>query len=190
MTTATGSIVFNGSGAISSGASQAIGVTYAVTAGVTTPQAITLDFGTVANTTPMTGVASPSTVSLSSQDGTAAGTLLSFNVGLDGGITGFYSNGRSLVIDTVQLATFANSAGLLRTGSNQFRESSASGIANVGNPGIGGHGTVVAGALEQSNVDLAQEFTSMIIAERGFQANARTISTVNQMLDELVNLKR
>ena len=190
LTTATGSIVFNGSGAISSGASQAIGVTYAVTAGVTTPQAITLDFGTVANTTPMTGVASPSTVSLSSQDGTAAGTLLSFNVGLDGGITGFYSNGRSLLIDTVQLATFANSAGLLRAGSNQFRESSASGIANVGNPGIGGHGTVVAGALEQSNVDLAQEFTSMIIAERGFQANARTISTVNQMLDELVNLKR
>src|SRR5437016_10032804 len=70
LTTATGSIVFNGTGAISSGASQAIGVTYAGSAGVNTPQAITLDFGTVANTTPMTGVASPSTVSLSSQNGT------------------------------------------------------------------------------------------------------------------------
>jgi flagellar hook protein FlgE len=190
VTTGTGSLVFNGAGGIASGASQAIGLTYGASAGVTSPQAITLDFGTASNTTPMTGVASPSTVTLATQNGVPAGTLQSFTVGLDGGITGFYSNGRSSLIDTVQLATFANAEGLLRIGSNHFRESAASGIANVGNPGIGGHGTLVAGALEQSNVDLAQEFTSMIIAERGFQANARTISTVNSMLEELVNLKR
>ena len=87
-------------------------------------------------------------------------------------------------------ASFANSAGLMKIGANQFRESATSGPAATGTPGTGGRGTIVAGSLEQSNVDLAQEFSTMIIAERGFQANARTISTANQMLEELVNLKR
>jgi flagellar hook protein FlgE len=190
LTTATGSIVFDATGGISSGASQAIGIVYAAAAGVSSPQAITLDFGTSSNTTPMTGLASPSTVTLSSQDGVPAGTLQSFAIGLDGAITGFYSNGKSANLDTVQLASFTNPSGLLKIGSNQFRESATSGTPNTGNPGTAGRGTLVAGSLEQSNVDLAQEFTSMIIAERGFQANARTISTANQMLEELVNLKR
>lgn len=190
LTTATGSIVFNGTGAITSGASQAIGVTYGASSGVTTPQAITLDFGTASNTTPITGLAGASTAALTTQNGAPSGTLQSFALGLDGKVTGFFSNGTSSVIDTVQLATFTNAPGLLRVGSNHFRESASSGIATVGDPGTFGRGTTVGGALEQSNVDLAQEFTSMIIAERGFQANARTITTVNQMLEELVNLKR
>jgi flagellar hook protein FlgE len=135
-------------------------------------------------------VASPSTVTLGFQDGIPAGTLQSFAIGLDGAITGFYSNGTSQYIDTVQLAGFTNPSGLLKIGSNQYRESATSGTPSVGNPGTAGRGTLVSGSLEMSNVDLAQEFTSMIIAERGFQANARTISTANQMLEELVNLKR
>jgi flagellar hook protein FlgE len=171
-------------------ASQVINVNYATGAGVASPQAITLDFGTAANTTPVTGVAAPSTVTLASQDGVQSGTLQSFAIGLDGAITTFFSNGKSTTLDTVQLASFANPAGLIKIGSNQYRESATSGNAATGNPGTGGRGTLVAGALEQSNVDLAQEFSSMIIAERGFQANARTISTANSMLEELVNLKR
>ncbi len=142
------------------------------------------------NTTPVTGVAAPSTVTLASQDGVQSGTLQSFAIGLDGAITTFFSNGKSSTLDTVQLASFANAAGLIKIGSNQYRESATSGTAATGHPGTGGRGTLVAGALEQSNVDLAQEFSSMIIAERGFQANARTISTANSMLEELVNLKR
>jgi flagellar hook protein FlgE len=171
-------------------ASQAVTVNYATGAGVTSPQAVTLDFGTASNTNPVTGVASPSTVTLSSQDGVPSGTLQSFAIGLDGAITAFFSNGKSTTVDTVQVASFTNAAGLIKIGANQYRESATSGTAAVGNPGTGGRGTLVAGALEQSNVDLAQEFSSMIIAERGFQANARTISTANQMLEELVNLKR
>jgi flagellar hook protein FlgE len=190
LTTATGSVVFNASGNIASGASQAIGVDYAAGAGVVDPQSITLDFGSATNTTPVTGVAAPSTVTLASQDGVQSGTLQSFAIGLDGAITTFFSNGKSTTLDTVQLASFANPAGLIKIGSNQYRESATSGNAATGNPGTGGRGTLVAGALEQSNVDLAQEFSSMIIAERGFQANARTISTANSMLEELVNLKR
>jgi flagellar hook protein FlgE len=171
-------------------ASQAITVNYGAGAGVTSPQSITVDFGTTSNTNPVTGMASPSTVTLSDQDGVQSGTLQSFAIGLDGAITAFYSNGKSVTVDTVQLASFANSAGLIKIGSNQFRESATSGTAAIGNPGTGGRGTLVAGALEMSNTDLAQEFSSMIIAERGFQANARTISTANSMLEELVNLKR
>jgi flagellar hook protein FlgE len=190
LTTATGSIVFDANGGISSGASQAVGLVYGATAGVTSPQAITLDFGTATNLTPITGLASPSTVTLGSQNGVPSGTLQSFAIGLDGEITGFYSNGRSASIDTVQLASFTNPSGLLKIGSNQYRESATSGTASTGNPGTAGRGTLVGGSLEQSNVDLAQEFTSMIVAERGFQANARTIATANQMLEELVNLKR
>jgi flagellar hook protein FlgE len=190
LTNATGSIIFDASGAISTGASQAIDIDYAAGAGVTTPQSITLDFGSATNTTPVTGVASPSTVTLASQDGVTSGTLQSFSIGLDGDITAFYSNGKSAAIDTVQLATFANPAGLIKIGSNQYRESATSGTAAVGSPSTGGRGTVVAGALEQSNVDLAQEFSNMIIAQRGFQANARVITTVNTMLEDLVNLTR
>jgi flagellar hook protein FlgE len=190
LTTSTGNIVFNGTGAVSAGASQAIGIVYAAGAGVTTPQAITLDFGTATNTNPLTGVAAPSTVTLANQDGVASGTLQNFAVGLDGTITAFFTNGRTATIDTVQLAVFANSAGLVKIGTNQYREAAASGAAVIGNPSTGGRGTVVSGALEMSNVDLAAEFSSMIIAERGFQANARTIATANSMLEELVNLKR
>jgi flagellar hook protein FlgE len=190
ITTGTGSVVFDSQGAITSGGSQAIGLTFAAGAGVASPQAITIDFGTAANPTPITGVASASTVTLGSQDGIAPGTLQSFAIGLDGAITGFFSNGTSQYIDTVQLANFTNASGLLKIGSNQYRESATSGTPSTGNPGTAGRGTLVAGSLEMSNVDLAQEFTSMIIAERGFQANARTISTANQMLEELVNLKR
>jgi len=176
--------------ATASAASQAIGVVYAGGAGVGSPQSVTLDFGTTANTSPMTGVAAPSTVTLARQDGIASGTLQSFAVGLDGNITAFYTNGRTTTVDTVQLASFSNPAALVKIGTNQYREAAASGTAVIGNPGAGGRGTVVAGSLEMSNVDLAQEFSQMIIAERGFQANARTISTANQMLEELVNLKR
>jgi flagellar hook protein FlgE len=190
LTTSTGSIVFNGAGAISAGASQAIGLVYAAGVGVTTPQAVTLDFGTATSKTPLTGVAAPSTVTLASQDGVASGTLQNFSVGGDGTITAFFSNGRTSTIDTVQLASFANAAGLVKAGTNQYREGAASGAAIIGNPSTGGRGTVVAGSLEMSNVDLAAEFSSMIIAERGFQANARIISTANSMLEELVNLKR
>jgi flagellar hook protein FlgE len=187
---ASGSLVFDATGGISSGSSQSIDLTFAAASGVTSPQSIVLDFGTSANPTPLTGVASASTVTLGSQDGIAPGTLQSFAIGLDGNITGFFSNGTSQFIDTVQMASFTNPAGLLKIGSNQYRESATSGTPSIGNPATAGRGTVIAGSLEMSNVDLAQEFTSMIIAERGFQANARTISTANQMLEELVNLKR
>lgn len=190
LTGATGSIVFDAQGAIASGASQDLVLEYTPEAGVASPQTVTLDFGTAANAAPVTGLASPSTLALARQDGRSAGTLQSFAIGLDGAITGFYSNGTTATIDMIQLAKFTNPSGLLKVGSNLYRESATSGPAAVGTPGTGGRGTLVAGALEMSNADLAQEFTAMILAQRGFQANARMISTADEMLEELVNLTR
>jgi len=159
-------------------------------AGVADPQAVLLNFGAAGNTTPITGLASASTVTLGSQDGLPTGSLQSFAIGSDGTITGFYSNGTNKALGTMQLAVFNNPAGLLRVGQNHFQESAASGVANTGNPGTGGRGSLTPGSLEQSNVDLAQEFTSMMLAQTGFQANARTIQTSDQMLQELVNMRR
>jgi flagellar hook protein FlgE len=188
--TAAGSIVFDENGVIASGDTQDIGVNFVVGTGVTSPQTVTLDFGTAANPTPVTGFASPSSVALANQDGLVSGTLQSFAVGSDGSIIGFYSNGTAQNLGTIQLATFNNPSGLLQTGQNHYRQSATSGIANVGNPGVAGRGILTPGALEASNVDLAQEFTSMILAQTGFSANARTIQVSDQMLKELVNLTR
>jgi flagellar hook protein FlgE len=122
-------------------------------------------------------------------DGFTSGTLTTFAVGDAGTLSGVYSNGQTQVLGQIALADFLNSAGLLRAGQNNFSATSASGAANVGAAGTGGRGTVTTGALEMSNVDLATQFTGMITAERGFQANARVITTSDEMLQELVNLK-
>jgi flagellar hook protein FlgE len=123
-------------------------------------------------------------------DGFTSGTLVTFAVGNAGTLSGVYSNGQTQVLGQIALAAFLNSAGLLRAGQNNFAATSASGAANVGTAGTGGRGTVTTGALEMSNVDLATQFTGMITAERGFQANGRVITTSDEMLQELVNLKR
>ncbi len=123
-------------------------------------------------------------------DGFTSGTLTTFAVGNAGQLSGVYSNGQTQVLGQIALANFLNSAGLLRAGQNNFSATSASGASNIGTAGTGGRGTVTTGALEMSNVDLATQFTGMITAERGFQANSRVITTSDEMLQELVNLKR
>ncbi len=187
---ATGTIDFDPAGAIASGATAALSITYAASAGVTSPQSVTLDFGSATNTSPLTGFAGASTVALSSQDGYGAGTLRSFGIGSDGSVIGTYTNGRIQTIAQLQLANFANPAGLLREGQNLFRESQNSGPAQVGAPGAGGRGTLIAGALEGSNVDLAREFTEMIKHQRGFEVSARIIQTGDQILQTVVNIKQ
>ena len=118
-------------------------------------------------------------------------TTAAINVDAAGGVTSVSAAGVSTPIGTLSLAKFSNAPGLERLGDNLYRASNNSGAAVVGPPGgVAGHGTIVPGALEMSNVDLALEFTNMIIAQRGFQANSRAITTSDEMLQELVNLKR
>lgn len=124
------------------------------------------------------------------QDGNAQGVLESFSISQNGDIIGSFTNGLVDVLGRVALATFTNPAGLLELGNSLYGESSNSGSARIGQPGKGGFGSLVPGALEMSNVDLSEEFTKLIIAQRGFQANARTITTADQILQEVVNLRR
>lgn len=124
------------------------------------------------------------------QDGYAGGALETITVGEDGVITGTFDNGRSRDLARVALATFDNVQGLERRGGNLWSRSPASGEPIVAGAGESGRGLVVASHLEASNVDLTQEFVNLIAAQRGFQASSRTITTVDQLLSETVNLKR
>lgn len=153
--------------------------------GSTTPMPVTLDL------TKMTQLAQAGSVSESSQDGLAPGSLTGLSVVSETGkVTGIYSNGLTRDIGQVALAGFNNPAGLLATGQNLYRPWLNSGDPQIGTPGAGMLGTVASGYLEGSNVDLAQEFTNMITAQRGFQANSRTITTSDEMLQELLSMKR
>lgn len=138
----------------------------------------------------LTQFSGDSTVSVSEQNGYPMGTLEKFSIGSTGEITGIYTNGLTEAIGQIALARFANPGGLLKDGNNLFKQSTNSGVAQIGIPGSGGRGTINNGVLEMSNVDLAQTFTDMIVTQRGFQANARIITSSDDMLQELVNLKR
>lgn len=139
----------------------------------------------------MTQLATDNEVATSASDGLPAGTFAGFyQTPSNGEIFGVYSNGMTQLIGQLAIATFTNPSGLISTGKNLYEVSPNSGEPNTGAAGTGGRGTIASGYLEGSNVDLGQEFTNMILAERGFQAASRIITTSDEMLQELVNLKR
>jgi flagellar hook protein FlgE len=168
--TATGALTFT-DGAVTAGGTLALGD-------------VTVDLSK------LTGYAGMTTAAFDGQNGTAAGSLESFTLSKDGSLIGLFSNGGKQVIGRIALATFVNPGGLEKAGSSAYRATANSGAAQVGGPGEAGLGTVVGGSLEMSNVDLSQEFTNLIVAQRGFQANARIITTSDEVLQELTNLKR
>lgn len=134
--------------------------------------------------------ATASTTIFQSSNGYGAGDLQSVNVGTDGVITGQYSNGQVIPLYRVALAKFQNVQGLYKEGGNLFRETRVSGDPITGRPGSNGLGSLSPNSLEQSNVDIATEFVKMITTQRGFQANSKVITVTDQMLAELINLKR
>jgi len=131
-----------------------------------------------------------STTIYQSQDGYGSGFLENLSVDTDGVIAGHYSNGQILYLNKIALANFQNPWGLTKQGGNLRSESRESGQAITGPPGTAGMGKISANSLEQSNVDLGTEFVKMIINQRAFQANSRIITTTDDMLQELINLKR
>jgi flagellar hook protein FlgE len=116
--------------------------------------------------------------------------LTSYNISPDGKVRGTFSDGVQRDICQLAVANFANPMGLEKIGDTEFRESANSGVADVGVAGQGQRGQIMAGALEMSNVDLSSEFTNLILAQRGFQASSRVITTSDQVLEDLVNIKR
>ncbi|HQE24397.1 MAG TPA: flagellar hook protein FlgE [Candidatus Atribacteria bacterium] len=124
------------------------------------------------------------------QDGYEAGSLDMVSTDSGGVLTGIFTNGQSKALAQIALATFSNPGGLLKEGGNLYQISNNSGLPNIGTADSGGRGSIAVGKLEMSNVDLAQEFTNMIVTQRGFQANSRVITTSDEMLQDLINIKR
>lgn len=131
-----------------------------------------------------------SAVSAQSQDGYAPADLTSVEVAPDGTVNGVYSNSQKFAIAQVAIARFASNDGLARAGHNLYSQTTDSGQVSVGAASSGGRGAIVAGAVEQSNVDIGAQFVDMITYQRAFSANAKTISTADELLVETVNLKR
>ncbi len=138
----------------------------------------------------ITQYAERSSTKMVEQDGYSMGYLENFKIDQSGMITGIYSNGTNRLLGQIAMATFTNPGGLEKAGENTFVVSNNSGNANISPSGIAGKGKLIAGALEMSNVDLAEQFTDLIVTQRGFQANSKTIQTSDQMLQELMSLKR
>lgn len=151
------------------------------------PLAFTLDLQSGANLAQFGG---QSNMEARSANGSAIGSLTGYTIGDDGTIEGQFSNGKTQTLARIATAVFANNGGLLQTGNGNFRSTNQSGPPLIGEPGTSNRGLLAAGTLEMSNVDLAREFTNLIIAQRGFQANSRVITTSDEMLSDLVNLKR
>jgi flagellar hook protein FlgE len=164
--------------------------------GATADQLIVMNFGTSVTTDGGTGLdgttqfGSNSALVQQTQDGFAAGALQAFSVDSNGVISGRFSNGQLRALAQVVLARFPDPIGLTRTGKNTFSQSGNSGQPVTGTPDSAGLGRVLSNSLELSNVDLGESFIDMIAAQRGFQANSRVITTSDEILQELVNLKR
>jgi flagellar hook protein FlgE len=148
---------------------------------------ITINF---ADTEPLTQFSGINSLAAQSQDGSAPGALQTFTISQDGIITGVFSNGRTQNIAQIAIANFDNPSGLEKLEGSMYRPSANSGLASIGLAGIAGRGTLAGGTLEMSNVDLAQEFTNLIVAQRGFQASTRVITASDEVLNDLVNIRR
>ena len=171
-----------------------------VTSPFTVPTAVPPPFSDGANATKplsltwdlsnLTQLATTSAPSTTSQNGYPSGALQSFSVDSTGVVEGVFSSGQSRQIGQIALASFANDQGLQRVGSNNYAPTLASGDPSVGTPGTGGRGTITGGALELSNVDVATEFAKMIVAQRGYEANAKVVTTFDQVAQDTIALKQ
>jgi len=140
------------------------------------------------NFNPMTQYSAVSNILSVTQDGKGIGSVTSIAVGQDGRVSALLSNGQTSIIGTIALATFSNPEGLVRVGKNQLSTSIASGDAIFGKPNVGTFGSLKAGNIELSTVDIASEFVRIITLQRGFQASTRIITTINQLLNDVIQL--
>jgi len=188
---ATGTLTFDNTGKLTDvTGNTGVAVTFTNAAA----QNIDFNFGTPSPAgTGLDGItqfASPENVSSQSQDGYSSGDFSGVAVDGQGVVTGLYTNGQQLAVGQLAIAKFRSNDGLGRAGQNLWIETRDSGTAAFGTAGSGGRGAVSAGALEGSNVDLAEEFVGLIQHQRSFSANSKTITTADEMLQELINIKR
>lgn len=183
----TGSISFNSDGSLATFTPR--NLTYTANNGSTANQNIEIDFGTLGQFDGITSFDKDSSTSGISQDGYAGGDINGLSVDETGTIIGSFTNGRSFALAQVSMATFTNNGGLESDGGNCYVQTSNSGDPIVGQASTGGKGTIQASSLEMSNVDLSRSLTQLIVIQRGYQANSKTITTADEMLNTLLQLK-
>jgi flagellar hook protein FlgE len=175
----SGTLSFDTSGALAS-TSNVVPISISNLNDGAAAMAVSGPFGTVGNST-ITQTSLASATSATSTDGLASGTLSSYSVNKDGTIEGTFSSGKTLVLGQVAVASFANTQGLVNTSNNNYQPTAASGSAVIGIAGTGGRGTIIGGSVEQSNVDIASEFAKLIQAQQAYSANAKSVTTFNQL---------
>lgn len=156
----------------------------------TNPSVITFDVVNPDGSSNFTQYSAPSGTSSSFQDGYGAGTLRDLTVDQNGVVTGSFTNGQVIPLAQVAMATFNNNNGLVQQGNNQWSQSLSSGSPTIGVANSGGRGGVLGANLELANVDVASEFTKLILSQRGYQANGKIVTTTDELLQETLNLKR
>src|SRR5262245_2520724 len=186
---ATGSLTFDGTGNLTAPTAP-VTITSPAWANGATATNINWNLFDANGAPTVSAFASPSATSSTTQNGAAAGAIDGILIDSNGVIQGTYGAGHTVKLGQISLATFNNPQGLYKLGDNKFVETEASGIPSVGTASTGGRGSLIGSALEQSNVDIAQEFTQMILAQRGYQANSKTITVSDELLVETLNLKR
>jgi flagellar hook protein FlgE len=154
------------------------------------PVDITWDLVDADGIAQVTSFGAPSGTSSITQNGSPAGSINGLSINASGEIVASFGAGQVVAVGQLAMATFNNPQGLVKGGGNLLAEGGASGPANIGTAGSGGRGTLIGSSLEQSNVDIAQEFTQMILAQRGYQANSKSINVADELLLEALNLRR
>jgi flagellar hook protein FlgE len=190
---ATGTLGFDGLGkliAVNGGTAADVVITSPPWADGATATNFSWDLVDANGVPAITGFAAPSATSSVTQNGSPTGAASLVSITESGQMLATIGTGRSVVVAQLALATFNNPQGLVKTGTNLFSASESSGSPSVGVAGTGSRGTIIGAALEQSNVDIAQEFTQMILAQRGYQANSKSITVADELLVDTLNLKR
>ena len=185
----TGSLTFNGNGALVSPAANPAPIPITGFADGANNLSFTWKMYDANKNGLLTQDAAASSTASIQQDGAASGTLVNFSIGADGTISGSFSNGKTAAVGQIALASFADVQGLSRDGSNDYSPTLASGQPAIGAPTSGVLGNISGGALEQSNVDIATEFANLIVAQRSYEANARVVTTFDQVAQATIALK-
>jgi len=188
VTLKSGTLVFNGAGVLTTPAADVAGIAINNFADGAENQTFNWNLFDSNGVGQVTQVAAASATATTQQDGFASGSLVSYSIGSDGTIEGSFSNGQTQPLGQILLATFANQEGLSRNGQNEFLSTLDSGAANIGIAGTGGRGTIDGGSLEQSNVDISTEFANLIVAQSGYEANAKVVTTLDTIVQDTINL--
>jgi flagellar hook protein FlgE len=187
-TVASGNLTFNSSGQLTSPTGTVTGIKITGLADGAANMDLTWNLNNSSGNPSITQQDSASATSTTTQNGYGVGTLTSYSVLPDGTVQGQFSNSQTLALGQVAVASFANAQGLAQSGQSDYQATFASGTAVVGQAGSGGNGTITGGAVEGSNVDLSTEFANMIVAQQGYEANAKALTTLDQISQATIQM--